>query len=410
LAKLRGEGGDEKEEEEEEDKAALLPTPYSNPSLYPSDLAPNTLHVDMDRECLFAPINGVPVPIHVSFLKNVSASDIENNLSFLRMNFFTPLQSVGKDAPRAAGALVETYGGGNGGADLRSVWIKELSYASSQHAHIQNIVRRLMELKKRIKDREKKEQMEEDMVEQPNIELLRGMPVPRLKDMQMRPFLSGRKTVGQLECHANGLRFVSTKGEHFTIIYANIKNMIYAPCTETDERVLFHFTFKHALMIGKKKSYTCQFFAQVVDTSQNVSGSSRSMHDPDELDEEQRERKLRKRLNDMFKEYAKKVQKISEEFADTGVRGGRAVRVDTPFRDLGFFGTVGREMSPIFPTVYTLSSFDSQMCVNIDEIDHVHFERVSFACKNFDMVLILKDYSKPVVTIVSIERKYLEQL
>ena len=49
-------------------------------------------------------------------------------------------------------------------------------------------------------------------------------------------------------------------------------------------------------------------------------------------------------------------------------------RIDVPFKELGFFGTVDKEMSPVFPTAYTLSSFDSQFCVNLDDVDHVHFE------------------------------------
>jgi len=33
-------------------------------------------------------------------------------------------------------------------------------------------------------------------------------------------------------------------------------------------------------------------------------------------------------------------------------------------------------------------------CIPLDEIDHVHFERVTFASKAFDMVLVNKDFSK----------------
>ena len=45
----------------------------------------------------------------------------------------------------------------------------------------------------------------------------------------MRPHLGGRKTVGMLEAHSNGLRFMSRKGEQLDIIYANIKHAFFQP-------------------------------------------------------------------------------------------------------------------------------------------------------------------------------------
>lgn len=39
----------------------------------------------------------------------------------------------------------------------------------------------------------------------------------------------------------------------------------------------------------------------------NLDGAKRSNYDPDEMVEEQRERQLRKRLNNLFKDFASKV-------------------------------------------------------------------------------------------------------
>ena len=35
--------------------------------------------------------------------------------------------------------------------------------------------------------------------------------IPRMADLTMRPFISGKKTTGTLEAHTNGLRFTSKK-------------------------------------------------------------------------------------------------------------------------------------------------------------------------------------------------------
>jgi nucleosome binding factor SPN SPT16 subunit len=42
------------------------------------------------------------------------------------------------------------------------------------------------------------------------------------------------------------------------------------------------------------------------------------------------------------------------------------------------------------------------LVVVLDEVELVHFERVHFQLKNFDMVFIMKDYSKKTQSIQSI--------
>ena len=45
----------------------------------------------------------------------------------------------------------------------------------------------------------------------------------RLRDVNIRPTLGGKKAPGTLELHANGLRFQSARGEKLDLIFANIK-------------------------------------------------------------------------------------------------------------------------------------------------------------------------------------------
>ena len=40
--------------------------------------------------------------------------------------------------------------------------------------------------------------------------------------------------------------------------------------------------------------------------------------------------------------------------------------------------------------------------VTLDEVELIHFERVQFHLKNFDMVIVYKDYSKKVTMISAI--------
>jgi nucleosome binding factor SPN SPT16 subunit len=97
----------------------------------------------------------------------------------------------------------------------------------------------------------------------------------------MRPQLSGRKCIGIIEAHQNGLRFQSSKGEVLDVMYANIKHAIFQPCDKTT-MVLVHFHLKDHILIGKKKQKDVQFFTEVIEASLNLEGARRSSYDPDE--------------------------------------------------------------------------------------------------------------------------------
>eukprot|EP00957_Ditylum_brightwellii_P111142 8474740-Ditylum_brightwellii.AAC.1 len=204
----------------------------------------------------------------------------------------------------------------------------------------------------------------------------------------MRPVFAGRKTQGNLEAHSNGLRFISMRGEIVDIMYPNIKHAIFQPC-ENEIMVLVHFHLRHPIMLGKKKQQDIQFFTEVIDASQTVDAGRRSMYDPDEMDDEQRERQLRRKLNEAFKEFCRKVENVAK-------KNGFSLEFDIPYRDLGFNGNPHKEMVFIQPTLNCLVNLTETpfFVVNLSDVDHVHFERVTFMSKAFDIVLINKDFSK----------------
>ena len=212
--------------------------------------------------------------------------------------------------------------------------------------------------------------------------------VPRLSDLTMRPVFAGRKTQGNLEAHTNGLRFISTRSEVVEIMYSNIKYAIFQPC-ENEIMVLVHFHLKNPIMVGKKKHVDIQFFTEVMEATQAVDNARRSMYDPDEMEDEQRERQLRKRLNQAFKDFCKKVDGVAK-------RNGYQLEFDIPYRDLGFTGNPHKEMVTILPTLNCLANLTETpfFVVDLDHVDHVHFERVTYMSKAFDIILINKDFNK----------------
>lgn len=225
-------------------------------------------------------------------------------------------------------------------------------------------------------------------MEQEKLVRTKNERVPRLADVTMRPVIANRKTQGNLEAHTNGIRFISTRSEIVDVMYNNIKYAIFQPC-ENEIMVLIHFHLKNPIMVGKKKQSDVQFFTEAVDASQAVDNSRRSMYDPDEMDDEQRERQLRKRLNQAFKEFCKKVDAVAK-------KNGYNLEFDIPYRDLGFTGNPHKEMVTIMPTLNCLVNLTETpfFVVDLDEVDHVHFERVTYMSKAFDMVLVNKDFNK----------------
>ena len=114
------------------------------------------------------------------------------------------------------------------------------------------------------------------------------------------------------------------------------------------------------------------------------------------------EKEMRRKLNLAFKSFIEKVEGISNN----------QISFEKPFRDLAFFGTPHRSMVQLQPTSSCLINITDQppFVLTLDQVELVHFERVSFHLKNFDMVFIFKDYTKKCVMITAIPMNQLDQI
>jgi nucleosome binding factor SPN SPT16 subunit len=245
LARRNRNKGDGDENDQAEELEA-----YKRTRDYPDNVQPNQVKVDMASQCVLLPICGNPVPFHISTIKNVVMPDsIGDSASLLRINFFSAGMAIGKDAPKNMVKIVQKY------APYAS-FIREMTFRSLDGQNLTQAFRQMSELKKRARQKELREQEEADLVVQEKLIRTRNEKVPRLADLTMRPVIAGRKTIGNLEAHTNGLRFISTRNEVVEIMYANIKYAIYQPC-ESEVMVLVHFHLKNPIMVGKKKHTVC---------------------------------------------------------------------------------------------------------------------------------------------------------
>lgn len=74
------------------------------------------------------------------------------------------------------------------------------------------------------------------------------------------------------------------------------------------------------------------------------------------------------------------------------------IEFDTPFRELGFHGVPFRSTVLLQPTSGCLVNLTEwpPFVITLEDVEILHFERVQFHLKNFDMVFVFKDYSHKV--------------
>ena len=345
-ARRRLAGGDDDEEENEAEPEVTAMQCYESTLEMPKeDLARhrNQIVVDKPNKSVLIPLMGSVVPFHINTIKSVAVSE-EGGKTYLRFNFYAPGQAVGKDCPANMRKAVEDF--------PNLMFIRTLNFMSRDGANLNQVERIISALQRSTKQAAKQKQEEADIVEQPPlIKNDKTTTTPSMQDLSMWPVMSGRrKCIGRLAAHKNGLLFVSSRQERVEIIYSNVRHAVFQPC-EKDITVLLHFHLKHPIMIGKKKHYEIQFFTEVVDASQNLEGRRQSSFDPDELEEEQRERKLKATLNKAFENFAQAVEKKVEQCEDVA-----PFKFEKPSRDAGFYGVPNKEMVFLMPTSQALVS------------------------------------------------------
>lgn len=215
-----------------------------------------------------------------------------------------------------------------------------------------------------------------------------------------------KRQMGTLESHKNGFLFTTIKGEKITILYNRIKHAFLQPA-EGELEIKFHFHLKKGIMIGKKQYTDIQFYAEVGESSTDLSKRSNA-YDKDEIEQEQRERAMRKKIHKTFITFFKNAEEMTQQ-SHTEDPSIPEIEFELPYQELKFQGVALKEISTIIPTTSALVSLAiyPSFVVSLDDIERVHFERVDFALKNFDIVFIFKDYARKTVMINTVRRRIL---
>lgn len=354
------------------------------------------LYVDRKYETVIMPVFGVAVPFHISTIKNISQS-VEGDYTYLRINFFHPGATMGRNEggvypnPDATFVKELTY---------RATNTKEPGELTAPSSNLNNAFRLIKEVQKRFKTREAEEREKEDLVKQDTLVLSQNKGNPKLKDLYIRPNIVSKRITGSLEAHVNGFRYTSVRGDKVDVLYNNIKSSFFQPC-DGEMIILLHFHLKHAILFGKKKHLDVQFYTEVGEITTDL-GKHQHMHDRDDLAAEQAERELRHKLKTAFKSFCEKVEAMTKQ----------QIEFDTPFRDLGFPGAPFRSTVLLQPTSGSLVNLTEwpPFVITLEDVELVHFERVQFHLRNFDMVFVFKNYGQKIAMVNAIPMNMLDHV
>lgn len=353
------------------------------------------IQVDQKNEAVLLPIYGSMVPFHVSTVKSVTSHQ-DNRTCTIRIFFNVPGMPFSNDS------------------NLKSqgeIYLKEITFRSKDPRHSSEVVQQIKTLRRQVASRESERAERATLVTQEKLQLTsnRNKPV-RLSDVWIRPAFGGRgrKLTGTLESHVNGFRYSTSRAdERVDIMYGNVKHAFFQPA-EKEMITLLHFHLHNHIMVGNKKTKDVQFYVEVMDVVQTLGGNRRSALDPDEIEEEQRERDRKNRINMDFQNF---VNKVNDHWSQPQFKG-LDLEFDVPLRELGFHGVPYKASAFIIPTSTCLVELIETpfLVVTLSEIEIVNLERVGFGTKNFDMAIVFKDFKKDVLRIDSIPSTSLDAI
>uniref|UniRef100_A0A8B9VF00 FACT complex subunit n=1 Tax=Anas zonorhyncha TaxID=75864 RepID=A0A8B9VF00_9AVES len=381
----------EQKGEQQIQKARKSNISYKNPALMPKEphIREMKIYIDKKYETVIMPVFGIATPFHIATIKNISMS-VEGDYTYLRINFYCPGSALGRNE-------------GNIFPNPEATFVKEITYRASNMKtpgeqtvpalNLQNAFRIIKEVQKRYKTREAEEKEKEGIVKQDSLVINLNRSNPKLKDLYIRPNIAQKRMQGSLEAHVNGFRFTSVRGDKVDILYNNIKHAVFQPC-DGEMIIVLHFRLKNAIMFGKKRHTDVQFYTEVGEITTDL-GKHQHMHDRDDLYAEQMEREMRHKLKTAFKNFIEKVEALTKE----------ELEFEVPFRELGFNGAPYRSTCLLQPTSSALVNCTEWRFLGQTQAFWAkpkHFGETQFHLKNFDMVIVYKDYSKKVTMINAI--------
>ena len=137
---------------------------YKRDNQFPSKVKDLGIVVDSKNNTIILPVMGRPVPFHINTIKNASKSD-EGEWSFLRINFLSPGQGVGRkdDQPFE---------------DASAHFVRSLTFRSTDGDRYSDIALQISNIKREATKKEQEKKDMEDVVEQDKLVEIRSKSHP----------------------------------------------------------------------------------------------------------------------------------------------------------------------------------------------------------------------------------------
>ncbi|KAK2003195.1 FACT complex subunit [Colletotrichum falcatum] len=367
---------------------------YKRDNQFPPKVRDLQIVVDARNDTVVLPVMGRPVPFHINTIKNASKSD-EGDWSFLRINFLSPGQGVGRkdDQPFE---------------DASAHFVRSLTFRSTDGDRYQEIATQISNMKRDVNKKEQEKKELEDVVEQDKLVEIRNRRPAVLDNVFIRPAMEGKRVPGKVEIHQNGIRYQSplSTQQRVDILFSNVRHLFFQPC-QHELIVIIHIHLKDPIMVAnKKKTKDVQFYREATDIQFDETGNRKRKYrygDEDEFEQEQEERRRRAELDRLFQGFAQKMAEAGKN---------ENLEVDVPIRDLGFHGVPFRSNVFIQPTTECLIQVVEPpfMVITLEDIEVAHLERVQFGLKNFDLVFVFKDFTRPPYHVNTIPVEFLDHV
>ncbi|CCW67485.1 unnamed protein product [Phytomonas sp. Hart1] len=353
--------------------------PFSATDRLPPPEAKGNLYIQTDKKVAWLPLFGNLTPFHICTISKVDVR-MEGDRYILVITFHTLQEAnVGYKLNRT------------------KVFLKELNYASSSDIFT-DFKLQIQAVHQRIKNEDAARKRNATTALTGKLVLGKILGLPQVK---LRPPISvGRQNkgcVGNLELHQNGLRFSHLGGAPIDITFDNIKHVIFQPSIQ-EICVIYHITLKKAIEVGRKSTAELQFVAEVMESSESATGARRSHQE--EIDAELRDETRARETNKQFITFARAVEEQSK------------IKTQLPTSKFFFDGVHTRSMVKFRGSSEVLWAISDWPAFTqaVSEVEVASFERVIPGGSTFDLTLVMKDYTKPVVTINSIPRQFLDIL
>ncbi|OHT03177.1 Clan MG, family M24, aminopeptidase P-like metallopeptidase [Tritrichomonas foetus] len=347
----------------------------------------NRIVITDHSKTVFLPIYGILVPFHISYIKQAQEETLDENSSYLTLRFEIPKEGI----------------------HVKNLYIRELMFTAKGQKVFQSIAKNIRDMRTKYHTELKKQKDEKGLYKSnEKFEKLESN-APRISgsNLHIRPALAGKKSVGNLEAHKNAFRYRSTSGDTIIIMYSNIRLAVFQP-SKKETTTLIHFMLNRPIKIANKPTNNITFFKQVVESAVDTSMRSSSMTDQGEIAEEEREARIRKKINKEFRDFCKAVMNLDNP---------NKPNFEIPQKKLGFYGVPDKSRVFLMPTLNALVSVAEQPAYVLmrDDIQIAIFEHKDLSSRTFDLTFILigwetAEYNSSISQITTIDTEYFDTI